>query len=191
MLGGTTISLGPNFFVAGPILGAPMAVMALEILIGGGAKEIVYAGFGGALGLDLNCGDYLFPHLAFSAEGTSTHYGGGGTFKPDSKLYSKLQKAADANFHSGAIFSTDGPFRETQTIRRDYENLGALAVDMEVSAVMAAATFREIALAAVVLITDSFARGTWEEGLNTPKFKTALTELGPILWKALGAPKIF
>lgn len=60
--------------IAGPILGAPQAVLVLEKLIAHGSKTIVVFGWCGSLQSDLKIGDWVLPTSAHSEEGTSTHY---------------------------------------------------------------------------------------------------------------------
>jgi uridine phosphorylase len=186
MLGGTSIIKGQDFFVAGPVLGAPMAVMALEVLVGGGAQKILFAGFGGSLSPELEPGDFLAPGSAIAGEGTSAHYEGG-RLAPDPELLKSVEKALLRRelLRGGPIWSTDGPLRETAERRAAYRALGAVAVDMEVSALFAAASFREVALAALILLTDSFGQGPWREGFKLPKFKKNLSLCGEIAWEAL------
>ena len=63
-----------SFFIAGPAVGAPMAVLALEKLIALGARRIIIFGWCGSLSNTLQIGDILLPTWAISNEGTSAHY---------------------------------------------------------------------------------------------------------------------
>jgi purine-nucleoside phosphorylase len=184
MLGGTSISHGAEFFVAGPVLGAPMAVMALEVLMGGGAEEIVFVGFAGSLIPELDPGDYFFPDKALSSEGTSAHYQPSKN-EPDPGLFKKIQEVytPPSLFHTGTVWSTDAPFRETKPTRDFFVQKGASVVEMEVAALYAAADFREKKLAAMLLVTDSFGKGDWFDGFHHPKYKKAVKEIGDLVWK--------
>ncbi len=63
-----------SFFMAGPAVGAPMAVLTLEKLIALGARRIIVYGWCGSLRETLRTGDILLPTWARSDEGTSAHY---------------------------------------------------------------------------------------------------------------------
>ena len=181
----TGASYGENFFAAGPVLGSPMAVMALEVLVGGGAEEVLFLGFAGSLVPELRPGDYFLPCGALSSEGTSAHYGPG-VLEPDKELFSKLRKVFEplCLFNTGAVWTTDAPLRETEAARDYFTNKGAKAVEMEASALFAAASFRRVKLAAIILITDCFAgEGGWSEGFKDQKFKKALSSIGELAWE--------
>ena len=66
-------AVGP-FFMAGPAVGAPMAVLTLEKLIALGAERIIVYGWCGSINKKLANGDILLPTWTVSDEGTSDHY---------------------------------------------------------------------------------------------------------------------
>jgi uridine phosphorylase len=185
MLGGTSILRGRDHFLAGPVLGAPMAVMALEILFGGGAGSLLFAGFAGSLVSDLKPGDLFVPSRAISSEGTSAHYPG--ALAPDPGLHGRLAATlrTQGAASGGAVWSTDGPFRETREVRGAFKARGAVAVEMVTSALFAAASFRGVALAAALLVTDEFTEdGGWREGFKDPGFLKGLEALSEGIWQA-------
>jgi purine-nucleoside phosphorylase len=185
MLGGTSIYSGRDHFLAGPVLGAPMAVMALEILVGGGAESLLFAGFAGSLTPGLALGDVFLPDRALSSEGASSHYPA--RLEPDEDLYSTLRIKAEKRglFHPGCVWSTDGPMRETKALREAYIKQGAQAVEMEASALFAAARFRRARLAAILLITDLFHGEGWSDGFGGPRHKDGLKLVSDLAWEAL------
>ena len=63
-----------HYFVAGPSIGAPMAVITLEKLIALGAKNIVVYSWCGSLSESLCVEDVFWPQWGVSEEGTSSHY---------------------------------------------------------------------------------------------------------------------
>jgi uridine phosphorylase len=161
-----------------------MAVMTLEILIGGGAESVVFAGFAGSLSEKAESGSVFLPSSALSTEGTSSHYPA--PLVPDGPLRSRLAQALGGavNPASGAIWSTDAPLRETPALCEAFRERGALAVDMVTSALFAAAGFRGQALAAALLISDEFRDGGWRECFGDPGFKHGLKALSDAAWKA-------
>ena len=50
-----------RFSIAGPFIGAPYAVMLLEIMIKWGARKIIIFGFCGAVSPDVKIGDIVIP----------------------------------------------------------------------------------------------------------------------------------
>jgi uridine phosphorylase len=185
MMGGTSILRGKDHFLAGPVLGAPMAVMALEILLGGGAESVLFAGFAGSLVGELKCGDLFVPSSALSSEGSSAHYPS--AMLPDPSLHGRLAGAlcGEGAPSRGAVWSTDAPFREVREVRDAFRARGAIAVEMVVSALFAAAGFREKAFAAALLITDEFLPdGGWREGFRDPGFRKGLSALSEGIWRA-------
>ncbi|MDR2200433.1 MAG: hypothetical protein LBR53_13485 [Deltaproteobacteria bacterium] len=186
--GGTALYAGRDFFLAGPVLGAPMAVMALEILSGGGAEELLFSGYAGSLRADLRPGSLFLPERALSTEGVSAHYSP--DLSPDPSLLEKLRKTArETGFvRSGTVWTTDAPMRETPKLRERQKKLGAEAVEMEVSAVFSAARFRALKAAALLLITDVFDEDGWRGGPGGRERGEALEPLLKLAWKTLAAP---
>ncbi|MBU0674828.1 MAG: nucleoside phosphorylase [Proteobacteria bacterium] len=185
----------PNpFFVAGPAVGAPMAVMTLEKLIALGATKVIVYGWCGSLHPELKTGDILLPTTALSEEGTSSHYPGhgqdlGSSPKLREKLVNLLYREGWTP-REGRIWTTDAPYRETRDKVNRYTAQGILAVDMEFSAITTVARFRNIELAAVMLVSDELWRTTWQPGYKNKNFirkdKTLISlllEHNPILFK--------
>ena len=165
-----------QLFLAGPAVGAPMAVMCLEKLIALGAKRIVLYGWCGSLQEELRVTDVFLPTEALSEEGTSCHYqdqaGQGRAIAPSSALCSHLRNIlADIPFHQGKIWTTDAPYRETRTKIVDYAEQGICAVDMECSALCTVAAFRGVELAATMLVSDEVWRQPWQPQFSRKEFK--------------------
>lgn len=164
-----------DFFVAGPSVGAPMAVICLEKLIALGARKIVLVSCCGCLEPQLRIGDIIVPHRAFSGEGTSTYYSQGEIAGPDGKLTENLEfffTEAGMDFHRGAVWSTDAPFRESrEELRKRYQEDAVAGVDMEFSALCAAASFRQISFGAVFVVSDMLLGTQWQAGFSTATFR--------------------
>ncbi|HBD06996.1 MAG TPA: phosphorylase [Syntrophobacteraceae bacterium] len=161
--------------VAGPMLGAPQAVLVLEKLIALGVRRVVALGWCGSLQPHVRIGDVVVPQGALSEEGTSVHYpimverpG------PTLDLARHLERALVAkgvDVHEGLVWSTDAPYRETVGKVQEYQRQGILAVDMEVSALFTLAHFRGIDLAAVLAVSDELHDLAWRHGFREPRFK--------------------
>jgi uridine phosphorylase len=168
--------------VTGPYIGAPYGVMLLESLIAKGARTVIVLGWCGGLSPDLAPGDLVVVKTALADEGTSRHYidlrGELPAVNADTHLTAKLMDAlaaVGANVHIDAtIWTTDAIYRETPEKVAWYKDKGACAVEMECSALFAAAAFRTIPIAALLVVSDSLAGadGTWDPGFYKKRFKT-------------------
>jgi uridine phosphorylase len=163
-----------SFFIAGPAVGAPMAVLTLEKLIALGAQRIIVYGWCGSLNDTLHIGDILLPTWAVSSEGTSTHYPVDA--RPEShastrQLLSDHLTAQGLNVRTGPVWTTDAPYRESVAQVKSFGARDILGVDMEYAALAAAAAFRKIELTAVLLVSDELWSGKWQPGFRTKSFR--------------------
>ncbi len=170
-------SSGDSISICGPFFGAPHAVVGIEKLIALGAERIWFLGWCGALDPRLSIGDIIIPSKAFSEEGTSPLYTNG-NIEPaaDTALFSKLETSIEKKqirATKGPIWTTDGLYRETPSKIRAYRELGALAVEMELSALMSVASFRSVALAALLVVSDELSPTGWRSGFSDPRLKKA------------------
>jgi uridine phosphorylase len=165
---------GTDFFIAGPAVGAPMAVMTLEKLVALGAKKVIVWGWCGSLASNLTIGDILLPTWGVSDEGTSRHYPITGRAGSDPVLRATLAGyLRQNNFGSreGPIWTTDAPYRETRGKVAEYAAKSILGVDMEFNALATVAAFRNIELAAVFMVSDELWRPRWQPGFKSKSFQ--------------------
>ena len=171
-----------NYSLAGPVLGAPHAVMVLEQLIARGAREVVFLGWCGSISPDLRAGHILVPDRAFSDEGTSAHYLLEDQENPDrvhhaSQTLSRKLEAALAGaglaFTRGSVWTTDALFRETQEKVDHFSAQGAVAVEMELSALFAVARFRAVEVCGLLVVSDEVFDGKWHSGIADKGFHDA------------------
>ncbi len=186
----STLYRSDSLFLAGPAVGAPMAVLCLEKLIALGAEKIILYGWCGSLQEDLHGMDVLVPSSGISAEGTSTHYRSGknGEITPDSDLRDHLCRALAKNniaFQQGPVWSTDAPYRETEHKVASLTAQGVYGVDMEYSALCTVAAFREVQFAAVMLISDELRNLPWKPLYSFKAFKKRSRELLTLLSDAV------
>lgn len=168
----------PSLSVAGPMIGAPYAVMVMETLIAWGVKEILYFGWCGAVSPDVRIGDIIVPTSAVIDEGTSHHYlkSDGSPARPSADSVKKIEEALRSmalSFHSGAIWTTDAIFRETRDKVERRRHDGALAVEMEVSAIFTVAKFRSIDACALLVVSDEVSPSKWIPGFSSEPFKAS------------------
>jgi uridine phosphorylase len=179
-----------GYFVAGPAIGAPMAVMTMEKLIALGARKIILFGWCGTLRESLGLGDLLLPTSALSGEGTSSYYASGPQPpSPSSFLIEKLKGLLESftlSWQEGCVWSTDAPYREKRSflkILQQKQNVSA--VDMEYAALCSAANFRNIDFAALLLVSDEVWGKSWNPGFSRQEFKAKGRLLIDILLKTL------
>jgi purine-nucleoside phosphorylase len=84
----------------------------------------------------------------------------------------------------GAIWSTDAPYRETAALVASLKTAGAAAVDMETTALWAAARFRGGRLAALLVIDALLSEDGHNTGLDRPRFRRGLYRAARLAWRA-------
>ncbi|MFH1216348.1 MAG: nucleoside phosphorylase [Pseudomonadota bacterium] len=166
---------GPNTsYWAGPALGAPAAVLALEKLIALGAQNIVVYGWCGSLTSSLGAEQIFIPTWSKSEEGTSAHYPGENPSRSTPELRQKLAYFFSGKGYpvqQGPIWTTDAPYRETKDKVDNFAGQGIMAVDMEFSALCKVASFRGINFAAVMLVSDELWHDKWFPVFHRKSFK--------------------
>ena len=157
-------------------VGAPAAVTALEELITLGVRDILVVGTGGSLQPALPIGSCVVPTGAIREEGTSFHYAPAGSeLMPDMTLAQALAEAVVAQgsvISYGPVWTTDAPYREMRSKIAAYGAMGALAVDMEASALFALARFRGVRLALLLAISDELFH-EWRPGFRSAELQAA------------------
>ncbi len=161
------------FFLAGPAVGAPMAVITLEKLIALGARNIFVLGWCGSLTRELRTGDILLPAWGLSEEGTSAHYPLDFRPEPAVELRTRLNTVFSGHFQvwQGPIWSTDAPYRETRAKVAGFTAQGIMGVDMEFSALLTVAAFRKARLAGAMLVSDELYQPAWRPGFKSKFFR--------------------
>ena len=157
--------------------GAPSAVMLLEELIAFGVRKVLYLGYCGSLHEEIRVGDVILPTEALREEGTSYHYlpEGERSF-PDRLMQDQLfrQFKEDAlRVHTGRVWTTDAPYRETPTKVRRYAEDGILGVEMEMSAVFALGMVRNVSVGAVLIVSDVLGEREWKAGFFSSEMRAS------------------
>ena len=164
--------------LVGPVMGAPYAVMVLETLHAWGIKKLLFYGWCGSISNQCRSGDIILPDSAIIDEGTSWHYHQevGATVHPQAALRNALGKVLHGHsvrYHIGRVWTTDGIFRETPTRVEQFQTQGAVAVEMELSALLSAANFHAMSLAAVLVVSDELFDLQWRPGFSCKEFKAS------------------
>lgn len=185
----------PDICLAGPMVGAPLSVMIAETLIAWGARTLVFLGWCGALSPTVEIGDLVLPTSAFIDEGTSRHYRPGIEASAPSPLLARQLAEVCASdgrpLHQGPVWTTDAPYRETPDQVRAYQERGALAVEMECSALFTLGAFRSAAVASLLVVSDELSSPTWRPGFKDPRFapgrESACEAIGRLVQTLTGA----
>jgi uridine phosphorylase len=185
---------GQGIAVAGPVMGAPYAVMVLERLIALGAKAVLALGWCGSLQDHLKIGSLVVPTAAVSGDGTSQHYLPPGQQPlPHSGLCGLLQErlpAAAIPWYAGPIWTTDAFYRETAEQVRHYQAQGVLGVDLELAALFAVGLYRQVAVAGLLVVSDELADLTWRPDFRSPAFRQARRTAARLALTAAAAVEI-
>ncbi|UCF92191.1 MAG: nucleoside phosphorylase [Desulfobacterales bacterium] len=166
----------PGVAIIGPFIGAPYAVMLLETLVAWGACKFVFWGWCGAVSTRVKIGDIVIPTAAMIDEGTSRHYllNDQQMSRPSARIGAALMKVLkdhDHPYHQGRIWSTDAVFRETRGKIEYYQRQDVLAVEMELSALFTVASFRQVELGALLVVSDEVSTFRWHPGFKQERFK--------------------
>lgn len=160
------------------LIGAPAAAMSLEEIIACGARKAVEVGLAGGLKQTLKPGEIIIASSAVSDEGTSRHYFPSQQhFKASPKLQNLLIDTInemEIKPEVGPVWSTDGVYRETKKKLTAYRKKGALAVNMETSALYAVAKHRRIQLATVLVIPDVLSESGWRQAFQSKAVSSGL-----------------
>ena len=147
-------------------VGAPACVAGLEEVIAMGAKKLIQFGCCGVLNQSAVDGKIIIPSSAVRDEGTSYHY------FPESEEICADQSSIDIAIQClekhkipyvvGKVWTTDAIYRETQTVIEERKIQGCIAVEMEGSASLAVAKFRNIPIIQFFYGADNLDSEKWE-----------------------------
>jgi uridine phosphorylase len=161
--------------LVGPVLGSPHAVLILEKLIVLGAKRILFFGWCGSIQESVKNGDFVVPDRAVIGEGTSMYYHSKdeGT-RPSVNMFKTIKdglQGCSVPCHTGPVWSTDAPYRETREKVLSLQKEGVIGVDMEVSALFSAAQFRHVECGALLVVSDELGSLRWKPGFSNISFR--------------------
>lgn len=147
-------------------VGAPVAAALLETMIAIGCTDFVTIGSSGGLVADNPPGAVVVAEHLIRDEGTSYHYAPAeAEVRPDPAIRDALIAAFTASEMPtalGGLWTTDAFYRETAERVARRVAAGAIAVDMEASALAAVANFRNVRLASAVYLADTLHNDRWD-----------------------------
>ena len=153
---------GREVGVVGGAVGASFAVLVAEELFASGCELLVSVTSAGRIGASGGGGTFVLIERALRDEGTSYHYLPAGE---DAALGSALLAELDGAFDdlavpvvSGAAWTTDAPFRETQAALERCAADGIVCVEMEAAALYAFARARSQRVVCVAHLTNELGR---------------------------------
>ena len=113
----------------------------------------------------IETGSILLPEPFICEEGTSLHYRTSSeSVVQDTRLIEQIRHLLNAHevpFYQGLHWTTDAPFRETGLKVRQHQAAQCLSVDMEASALLAAARFHRLPAAVILIGSDHLNRSSW------------------------------
>lgn len=183
---------GKEFAFYLSLVGAPASVSCLEEVIALGAKKFVFFGCCGVLADHMVQNKIIVPTSAIRDEGTSYHYIPSGEEITADKELTELLKICldkcDYPYVTGKIWTTDAIYRETLSMVKKRKEAGCIAVEMEYSALLAVAKFRNVSFIQFLYGADRLHNDKWEPrdladyGLsNAEKYLALALECGLVL----------
>jgi len=151
--------------------GASMAVDLAERYVSSGVKHVVRIGTTGSLVDELNLGEVVVPYAAIKDEGTSKFYihqnaPAIADIEYSQKISNQIRKKGKV-VHQGISWSTDGRWKENDQMVKDYTASGAIAGDMESSALFAFGLEKKVSVVSVSMLSDDIhEKGDGPKGLS-------------------------
>jgi len=182
---------GHEYGILGCIVGAAFAVLVAEELFASGCRFLVSMTSSGQI-LPVQAPPYFMViDRALRDEGTSYHYLPPSDYSEAPVHLTLLAKealtAAGIPIRSGATWTTDAPFRETEKAIEVAKNAGILAVEMEAAALYAFAKARDCAVLCFAHVTNQMGRieGDFEKGVaDGAKESLRVIALAVASWRA-------
>lgn len=147
-------------------VGAPACAAGLEEMIALGAKKVIQFGCCGILNQSLADGKIIVPSSAVRDEGTSYHYVSASeeisADDPSNRVVVQYLKRHKIPYVVGKIWTTDAIYRETPEAIEERKKQGCIAVEMECSASLAVAKFRNIPIIQFFYGADNLDSDQWE-----------------------------
>jgi len=129
-----------EYGVIGGTIGAPFAVLVAEELFALGCRALVSISSAGLVAERFTPPFFLLIDRALRDEGASCHYMRPGRYADaDSSLVAAVRRRTDGvsvPVHTGPSWTTDAPFRETESLIASRRREGIVSVEMEAAALL-------------------------------------------------------
>lgn len=147
-------------------VGAPACVSVFEEVIAMGLNKLVLFGSCGVLNHEIADGHIIVPTSAVRDEGTNYHYlPASNEIELDGeciKIVEGVLKKLNYPYVIGKTWTTDGVYRETKVKVEKRKKQGCICVEMECSAMAAAAKFRNVKFAQFLYAADNLDSVNWQ-----------------------------
>lgn len=157
---------GETVVVVHPGVGSALAAGTFEEMIAHGCRKFVACGSAGVLKPELKRGAVVIPDTAVRDEGTSYHYcSPSREIEMDRSVVKRLESVLEKhsiNYETGKAWTTDGFYRETKSKVAKRTEEGCIVVDMECSAFMAVANFRNVTFGQYLAAGDDVSGEEWD-----------------------------
>lgn len=158
---------GERIVVVHMSVGAPIAAGIIDKLNALGCRKFIACGGCGVLVNDLPVGDLLIPVSAVRDEGTSYHY-----LEPSREAHANKHAircientliSQGFRYTKVKTWTTDASFRKTKKKIQLRKEEGCSTVEMEASAMMAVAEFRNIIFGQILYSGDDLSGANWDK----------------------------
>jgi len=172
---------GHEVGIIGCAVGAPFAVLVAEQLFACGCQFLVSVTSSGQIVPKDNPPYFVLIERALRDEGTSHHYESPdqyATLSPD--LQERVEAACQSvsrPVYTGATWTTDAPFRETEAAIERARDEGILAVEMEAAALYTFAAERGCPVVCFAYVTNEMGQGDSEFEKGDANGSTAALEI--------------
>lgn len=167
--------------IAGPYFGSPYAAALVEFLAGSGIKNIIAIGWCGGLDENLAPGDIILPDsFAFEDSTYQSYINNEKELDFDSEFSRDIKsflRSVNISFKEGRIWTTHSLYRETREKVEYFSNRKAIAVEMENSAILSAASFLNINAVCINIVSDILMKDKWLPGFGAESFKKSRIRL--------------
>jgi purine-nucleoside phosphorylase len=147
----------------------------MEKLVALGVRRLVLLSCCGSLDPSLRIGDILLAERAVVGDGVSRWYGTADQMQANYEILAASEQTLSAHglsWRRGVLWSTDAPYRERRSeLLLLREQFGVAGVDMECSALYTLAAFRNVALAALFVVSDELWTARWRPGFGSDAFR--------------------
>jgi len=169
-------SKGVELAVLHSFMGSPASSLMLEEMIASGARLVIEVGTCGGLVPALRPGDLIVASEGLPDEGTSGHYfEGRRRYLASETLSAGLMASLRRQrlpFRTGAMWTTDAPYRETLSKLKRFVSQGAVGVNMETSALFAIAEYRGVRAGSIQVVSDIVGREGWKPAFHARKVES-------------------
>ena len=154
---------GVDVGIVGCAVGGPFAVLVAEQLFAAGCQFLVSVTSSGQIVAQDDPPYFVLIDRALRDEGTSHHYRSPDRYATlDAELRERVESACDSTtrpVYTGTTWTTDAPFRETESAIERARSDGILAVEMEAAALYTFAAERDEPVVCFAHVTNEMGRG--------------------------------